>query len=258
MRHKLVLVTVLVVALAGLAASVSYAVGRGADGGWWGGGMHRGSYSMMGSNGRSTSWYLDGNGPVGDIAAARAQAKRFAARLGLDTGEVMQFTNGFYVRLDDGAGRPATEVLVDSGTGSVSLEYGPAMMWNTRFGMMSSRSGGTTGSGLMGGSGMMGGGMSGSSMMGGAGMMGRQGGSPSWTPSNVTGPVSAALARQLANRWLSQERAGATAFEPDALPGYYTMDTSRDGKVEGMLSVNRETGAVWYHWWHGRFVAMEE
>ena len=258
MRSKLVLVAVLVVALAGLAASVSYAVGRGADGGWWPGGMHRGNYSMMGSNGKSTSWFLDGSSTVGDIAAARAQAKRFAARLGLETGEVMQFTNAFYVRLDDAAGRPATEVLVDPGTGSVSLEYGPAMMWNTRFGMMSSRSGGTTGSGMMSGSGMMGSSMMGSSMMGSSGMMGGQGGSQIWTPSDVTGPVSAPQARQLANRWLSRERPGASASEPDAFPGYYTTDTSRNGKVEGMLSVNEQTGAVWYHWWHGRFVAMEE
>ncbi len=262
MRSKLVLVTVLVVALAGLAASVTYAVERGTDGGWWAGGMHRGTYSMMGSNGKSGSWFLDGSRPVEDIASARAQAKRFAARLGLETGEVMQFSNGFYVRLDDAAGRPATEVLVDPATGSVSLEYGPAMMWNTRFGMMSGRSG-ATGSGMMGGSGamgggMMGGGMMGSGTMGGAGMMGRQGGGPSWAPSDVTGPVSTLHARQLANRWLSQERRGATASPPDAFPGYYTMDTSRNGKVEGMLSVNRQTGAVWYHWWHGRFVAMEE
>ena len=30
----------------------------------------------------------------------------------------------------------------------------------------------------------------------------------------------------------------------------------RDGAVAGMLSVNAVTGAPWYHWWHGRFVAM--
>jgi len=28
--------------------------------------------------------------------------------------------------------------------------------------------------------------------------------------------------------------------------------------VAGMLSVNAYTGAVWYHWWHGRFLSMIE
>jgi hypothetical protein len=26
--------------------------------------------------------------------------------------------------------------------------------------------------------------------------------------------------------------------------------------VTGMLSVNAATGAVWSHWWHGRFLSM--
>jgi hypothetical protein len=35
------------------------------------------------------------------------------------------------------------------------------------------------------------------------------------------------------------------------------METLRNGKVDGMLSVNVSTGALWYHWWHGQFVAMD-
>jgi hypothetical protein len=253
MNTRLVPALVLAVALVTLVGTVGYAIGNRTESGLGFGGMHGGAYAMMGSGGKSTAWYTDGTGSVRDIAAARGQAQRFAGRLGLTPAEVMQFSNNFYVRLDDKTGRPATEVLIDPQTGVVTLEYGPAMMWNTRYGMM----GGTSGGGMMGGTGMLGTGMTGSSMMGASGMMGRQGGSPSWTPSDVTGPVSAAQARRLANRWLSQERPGATATEPDAFPGYYTMDTSRNGKVEGMLSVSREAGALWYHWWHGRFVAMD-
>jgi hypothetical protein len=26
----------------------------------------------------------------------------------------------------------------------------------------------------------------------------------------------------------------------------------------GMVSVNGYTGALWYHWWHGRFLGMIE
>jgi len=36
-----------------------------------------------------------------------------------------------------------------------------------------------------------------------------------------------------------------------SFPGYYTFDYGRT-KVEGMLSVNAATGAVWPHTWHGR------
>lgn len=45
---------------------------------------------------------------------------------------------------------------------------------------------------------------------------------------------------------------------PAAFPGYYTLHVLGDGKVTGMLSVNAATGAVWSHWWHGRFVSMLE
>ena len=269
MRGKLVPITILAVVVAGLLASVGWAVGSG-PGNWMGGGkMHRGAYSMMGQGGTASPWYLDGSGPVTTIAGARAQAQKFADRLGLKTAEVMQFDNNFYVRLDDAAGKGATEVLVDPQSGSVTIEYGPAMMWNTQYGMHAAMGsargdgagmmGGSTNSGMIGsGSGMMGGG-NGPGMMGnGNGMMGTQGGSPMWTPADVVGPVSATQARQLANRWLAAQGTGATAWVPDAMPGYYTMETSKSGKIDGMVSVNEQTGAVWYHWWHGRFVAMEE
>ena len=41
-------------------------------------------------------------------------------------------------------------------------------------------------------------------------------------------------------------------------PGYYTLDTTRNGKTVGMLSVNARTGAVWHHGWHGRFLGEQE
>jgi hypothetical protein len=263
MSRRVLPILVAVVALAALVGTISYAVARAGNGGNHGyGSMMNGSgYTMMRGNGRSTAWYQNGSGPVTTIAAARAQAQRFADRLDLKTAEVMQFANNFYVLLTDKQDKPATEVLVDPETGAVTLEYGPAMMWNSRYGMM--RGSGTTGNGgMMGGGssgGMMGGG-SGSGMMGGSGgMMGRVGGSPSWTPSSgtVAGPVSVSAAQTLANRWLAKQGGGQTASEPDSLPGYFTFHVVKDGKITGMLSVNERTGAVWYHWWHGRFIAME-
>jgi hypothetical protein len=72
--------------------------------------------------------------PVRTLAVARADAQRFANRLGLRVDEVMQFQRNFYAKLVDKNGNAATEVLVDPSSGFVSIEYGPAMMWNTRYG----------------------------------------------------------------------------------------------------------------------------
>ncbi len=263
MRNRLLFVGVIALALAGLGSSIGWAVTRSAGGPGFGSGYGHG-YAMMGANGRGTAWYVDGSGaPVTSIAGARSQAQRFADRLGLETGEVMQFANNFYVLLQDKQGKLSTEVLVDPQSGAVTLEYGPAMMWNTRYGMMR----GTVGPGGMmgaGGSGGMLGGASSGAMMGESngygGMMGRYGGDPNWTPphGSVSGPVTVSEAQKLANDWLARQGTGLTAAQPDALPGYFTFHLLKDGKITGMLSVNEQSGAVWYHWWHGSFVAMED
>jgi hypothetical protein len=72
---------------------------------------------------------------VHTLAAARTDAQQFANRLGLRVDEMMQFQRNFYAKLVDSSGNGATEVLVDPSTGVVSIEYGPAMMWNNRYGM---------------------------------------------------------------------------------------------------------------------------
>jgi len=83
------------------------------------------------------------------------------------------------------------------------------------------------------------------------GMMGRR---------SATAEIDAVEAQQIADRWLAGEGGAPalTAGAADAFPGYYTLHTLRDGQVEGMLSVDATTGDVWYHSWHGGFVAMSE
>ena len=104
-------------------------------GGGWGIGAGGGD-GMMGGSGYG---WLPGNGePVGDLAQARDRASEYATTLesDLQVGEVMKFSNQYYAELQEPDGTKATEVLVDPGSGAVQLEFGPARMWNTRFGMM--------------------------------------------------------------------------------------------------------------------------
>jgi len=247
MAAKRTAALVLVAALATLGASVTWAFVQSGDQGW---NMSRFGPGMMG-------YASSGSGaPVSDLAGAKRQAQRFADRLDLRIGEVMQFENNYYAELVEPGGNRATEVLVNPATGAVFLEYGPAMMWNTRYGMMGGRSGSR---GMMGGSpgsgGMMSGGPGSGGMMG-----GEYGGDPTWAPSpETTRPsVSAQEAKAVAARWLAREGSELRAGTADAFPGYYTLHVLEGDRLAGMLSVNAYTGAVWYHRWHGRFLSMTE
>lgn len=182
--------------------------GRG-FGPWGGTGM-----PMMGGSGDSR-WMAGDLDPVDDLAEARDRAEGFAETVGpgLRVGEVMRFTDNYYAELEEADGAKATEVLVDPSTGAVQLEFGPAMMWNTRYGMMAR--------------------------------------------SDTPARLSAEQARANAQAW-ADDHDGLSVAEPEAFPGYYTLHTLQDGRIEGMLSVNAVTGAVWYHGWHGEFQEMSE
>ncbi|WP_199433750.1 hypothetical protein [Qaidamihabitans albus] len=119
LRHRWLPLTALVAATTALVATILWAASATSTGGWPAG-------SMMGPA---------GDGPVSSLADAQTAAGRFAQRWGLRVGEVMQFDNGFYAELRDPAGNSATEVLIDPDTGTVGLEWGPAMMWNIAYGM---------------------------------------------------------------------------------------------------------------------------
>ncbi|MFF4505762.1 hypothetical protein [Streptomyces sp. NPDC001401] len=179
----------------------------GGDEGSWGPGMM--GPHMMGN------WWLAGTGSQAQtLSQARQRATAFADRLGLQVGEVMQFSRNFYAELQTADGHPATEVLINPADGAVQIEYGPAMMWNTDYGMHY--------------------------------------GSQSQTR------VSAAQAQSIAQRWLRAHSNTLTAGDPEPYPGYYTLHTMQDGKISGMLSVNASTGQVWYHTWHGTYIATSQ
>ncbi len=207
-RRRWLPLTALAGALGLLIASIAWTSGAG--GGQSPNGIMMGPGGVMGP-----SMGMAGDGPVNDIDRARGAADRLADRWGLTVGEVMQFDNGFYVELADPSGDLATEVLVDPRTGTVRLEFGPAMMWNTAYGTHSGRAAEET-------------------------------------------TVGSEEARGIADEWLADNRPGEDAAEPDVFPGYYTMHTLDHGQITGMLSVSATDGAVWYHSWHGGFIAMAE
>jgi hypothetical protein len=244
------------------------------------------AFAATGGNGSwSSGWQMMGgryvyrpttSTPVRTLPAARSEAQRFASRLGLRVDEVLQFERNFYAKLVDSKGNGATEVLVDPSSGVVSIEYGPAMMWNTRYGMGHAAASmmGSYGASMMGGAGyggMMGGssggststsgygpGMMGGSGYGSSGMMGGYAGSSTTSPSSgsTTSNVTLAAAHTLVQRWLdANERGVKVETGGDAFPGYYTLETLKGGKITGMISVNATTGSVWPHWWHGAFIA---
>ncbi len=140
----------------------------------------------------------------------------------LEITEIMEFTRNFYIVV----GEPQTqfeamELLVDKSTGSIFPEYGPNMMWNLKYG------------------------------------------SHPRIPLSQTSldmEVDVEDALRLAGRYLARSGIGETVEDDVKIfYGYYTIHTyAEDGDIAGMLSVNGYTGEVWYHHWHGLFVAMQE
>lgn len=239
-----------VVALGGFALlghDGAVAAGPGAGYGGMMGGVTTGP-GMMGGNGRGRM--MGGNGPGGmmggaygpgmmgglggtvqtsvtpaELAAVRDRVEQRLADSGYKgfrVAEIMAFTRNDYVIVEDTAGKPAFELLADPKGRWLTPEPGPNMMWNTSYGTMQ-----------------------------GVGVPG----CPAATQPSGGTPLTAAQAKAKANAWLEQHRPGQTAADATALPGYFTIDVAEGGKTVGMLSVHATSGAVWFHTWHGTFLA---
>ena len=186
---------------------------------------------------------------VGSLDEARSAFERAVEGFGnpnLKVTEVMEFANNYYAEVEEkDTGMGAMELLISRSGSRVYQEPGPNMMWNTKYGMMA---GGRGFGGMMGpnGGGMMGG-------------YGSSAPSRSAQGSNqIRMPVNPEQAREVADAYLSRVSPGTKAEEPTRFYGYYTIDTEKNDKTSGMLSVNGYSGEVWYHSWHGPFVAKEE
>ncbi len=200
--------------------------GQGMMGNW---GSQNG-YGMMGGWTAPAELAPAGDALTLDEAVAVAQAYVAAQadpNLALD--EVLQFSNNFYALVVEvESGRAAFEFLIDPATGTVYPEPGPNMMWNLRYGMHT---------GLY------------------AGMMGQWNNIPAGAD-GVEMTVSPEQARESAQQFLDNTNSGLTAAsEGDTFYGYYTFEVLEGDSVAGMLSVNGYTGQVWFHQWHGDFIA---
>ena len=70
--------------------------------------------------------------------------------------------------------------------------------------------------------------------------------------------VTEEQALKIAQDYLDGVIPGTKVNEADTFYGYYTMEVKRDNNIFGMLSVNSNTGTVWYHTWHGTFEKLLE
>ncbi len=79
----------------------------------------------------------------------------------------------------------------------------------------------------------------------------------SWNTQGAS-TVTEKQAVEKAQEYLDTALPGTKVDEADAFYGYYTLEVKKGGNIYGMLSVNADTGAVWYHTWHGTFVKILE
>jgi hypothetical protein len=106
-----------------------------------GSGPFAGGAGMMGGRGPMGGYATNGTEqPVTSLDQAQQAVQAYLDRYGnanLAVDEVMEFQQNCYaiVKEKDTATK-AFEVLVDRNTGTVFPEYGPNMIWNTKYGMM--------------------------------------------------------------------------------------------------------------------------
>jgi len=184
--------------------------------------MMRGGYGMMGGYGFGQTIT-----PTIKIDDAVARAKQYVAAYNnadLQLAEVEEYSANFYGLVEEkSTGNGAFQILIDKFNGAVYPEMGPNMMWNEKYSPMNW-------------------------MMGG------------WfnQPSGKM-TVTADQARANAEQFVKANLPNTTVENKgDTFYGYYNFDVLQNGKTYGMLSVNGYTGAVWFHTWHGNYIATKE
>jgi hypothetical protein len=188
--------------------------------GGWGGCWGRGGYGI------GASYPTTGTTATPlTITQAAEIAKTYVASLNnpdLTVKQIEEYANNFYVPVTQVSnGNGAFELLINKATGIVTPEPGPNMMWNTQY---------TFGAGWC-----------------------------NWARGTITAAptVTVDQAKTDAQQYLNTYLQGTTVGDVTAFSGHYTIEVLQNGTPYGMLSVNSFTGQVWYHTWHGAFVAEQ-
>ena len=177
--------------------------------------------------------------PLASIDTATQAFQRYLDAVGnpdLALHEVMQFQWNYYAIVkEQSTVLGAFELLANPQTGAVFPEMGPNTMWSTKYSPTAPFVGGMIG-----------------------GMGGMMSGTWGATAPAIQASVTPEQAQQFAQQWLDQCQPGSSTEAPDPFAGYYTVHITSGGQITGMLSINAYTGQVWFHTWHGAFVAANE
>ena len=180
--------------------------------GMMGGGMMGGGFGGLDSSQQRTVDFAKAQGLVSDYLARLPEKN-------LKIDEIMEFEFNLYALIQESdTGKGAFELLVDPFSGEVRPEIGPNMMWNTKYGMMGTRSSGVR-------------------------------------PNVIGADEAKKIASEYLSRVRGE---GPYEFSANEFYGYYTLDFKKSGMILGMVSVNAFTGQAWYHTWHGGFIAEQE
>lgn len=136
----------------------------------------------------------------------------------LEIADIFTYSNSeyYFSIVESDTGRGAVELLVNPITGNVIPEYGPNMMWNEKYGMMGSL-----------------------------------------FSADGKDKLDIADAKKRADKYLAKID-GKLTVEDEAheFYGYFTFHILNDNVTAGMLSVNSNSGQVWYHDWHGKLIEV--
>lgn len=184
---------------------------------------------MMNSNQPYVNEDFDKNS-IKDIEELKRNVERYLDNYSeqLKIEDIFIYSNSSYYFsiVEEKTARGAMELLVNPITGEVYPEYGPNMMWNTKFGIHDSSTYG--------------------SMM-----------NPVNSDYSVGSELTDKEALEKANEYLSKLSKNLIAEKGGhAFYGYYTFHINEGENLKGMISVNSYTGEVWYHNWHGDIVDL--
>jgi len=189
----------------------------------------------------------------------------------LEIGVLSENDNNFYVAIQEkSTGVYAFDLLVDKMTGAIYAEPGPNMVWNTKYGFMplSGMGMNSNQSNMQSISPMMnaiGNRNSDNSM----GMLNGQSPMNMNSQMNSIGTMITKIAHiqvnpfattmmsvtnndvmQIAQQFLDANSPSSSIEKIRTYYGYYTIDVSQDGKIDSSLSVNSNTGQMWFKEWH--------